>query len=251
MDYRDSNVIGFSDDYSGRIISGWDDIDYSGRIISGWDDIDYAGEAADAEELAASGWSVGEIAQEIGRRRRARRGSRRAPPPPPPAAAISPAAVAIRAAEVTSRLTTGRASARTVGQSIIDSDQRKMPLPLGTQTGKSAGDAWSLTINLQRPFQPDTIVLEATYATTVAPFTLGTDAAAAVLVNRIDVGTDNQLAANGSMPLSAFKQNSFLSRLKMKAAGAGYQITVSGIIQSWMTATIDITGVMYGIGAEN
>ena len=250
MDYRDSNVIGFSDDYSGRIISGWDDTDYSGRIISGWDDIDYAGEADDAADMAAQGYSVGEIAQEIGRRRARRRASRRAPAAPAPAA-ISPAAVAIRAAEVTSRLTTGRAAARTVGQSIIDSDQRKMPLPLGTQTGKSAGDAWSLSINLQRPFQPDTIVLEATYATTVAPFTLGTDAAAAVLVNRIDVGTDNQLAANGSMPLSAFKQNSFLSRLKMKAAGAGYQITVSGIIQSWMTATVDITGVMYGVGAEN
>ena len=118
---------------------------------------------------------------------------------------------------------------------------RGQPLGLGaTAFTATSGNALQLTGLPQKPFQAQRLILDSTRT--------GTTATGLVTVSAISVGTDNQLAGQAALALSAFASIAVDANILFTPAGAGISIGVSLNISIAPTTTdrVDVAGVMFG-----
>lgn len=265
------SIIGWHSPYD-SVSGGFDDSidghdDEVDGIISAYDDVD---DNSFVGAMIGAGFSNAEIGRRMRRRQRrqARRGivqsrvpqqsvvraqgamsalNRQMSAPQEREAMVNP----LQFAKQMQSLSTGTAQAQSFGQSLLGSDQARVIMPLGVTTAIAIGGAWTLSNSIQRPFQPYVLVLEARYAVTAGTFIAGNDASGVVSVSQINVGTDNQLAAVGSMGAAQFNPGAFNNMVTFKAAGPGVAISVSGVVDTIAGSTVQIKGSMYGVAAHN
>lgn len=118
---------------------------------------------------------------------------------------------------------------------------RGQPLGLGsTAFTATSGNALQLTGLPQKPFQAQRLILDSTRT--------GATATGLVTVSAISVGTDNQLAGQASLSISAFSSIAVDANILFTPAGAGISIGVSLNISIAPTTTdrVDVSGMMFG-----
>lgn len=258
------SIVGWHSPYDS--VSGYDDVngyeDAVDGIISAYDDVD---EDEFVGAMIGAGFSDSEIARHKHKRRR-RRAQKGLSSHQSSGKKISQAHRAasmmhhsqaggqlnpLQLAKQIQGVSTGVNQAQTFGQSLVGSDQARVIMPLGITAAIAVGGTWTLSNSIQRPFQPYVLVLEARYAVTAGTFIAGNDASGVVSVSQINVGTDNQLAAVGSMGAAQFNPGAFNNMVTFKAAGAGVAISVSGTVDTIAGSTVQIKGSMYGVAAHN
>jgi len=241
------SIIGWNNDF----INGIDDDEDIGALISGDDEDIGALISGDDAKIVGALISAGYSNEEIGRKMHRRKLKKQAK---------KQAAIAQRAggstvidydkivAEVmrrTQAMNTGTNQAKTVGQSLLPSNQMRITMPLGETVSTAAGGTWSLAITLQKPFQPYVLILDAVFVTS------NLDAAGVCRVSRIDIGVDNMLAAIGVAPMAAFNSRALNNQITYRAASQGATITVAGTVSTVAAQNVIVSGTMYGVGAAN
>jgi hypothetical protein len=118
---------------------------------------------------------------------------------------------------------------------------RLQPLGLGTATfSNTSGTILSISASPQRPFKPQRLVVDLSRT--------GASSTGLVTVNRIDVGSDNQLIGSSPLPVAAFSATAVDCNLSFAPATPGILITVQLAISSAPTTTDTVVcaGMMLG-----
>jgi len=118
---------------------------------------------------------------------------------------------------------------------------RLQPLGLGaTAFTAASGTVLALTAAPQRPFKGQRLVIDITRT--------GASATGLVTVNRLDIGSDNQLVASGALAAAAFAATAFDVNLQLDPATPGIVITVQLAISVAPAGAdrVDCAGVIFG-----
>lgn len=123
-----------------------------------------------------------------------------------------------------------REEAAKAGYLIPDSD-RRLALPLSSATAIAAGAEATLSVNVQKPFQPEKLILSSA------------DIAGWVVLD-VKVGTRSQFASDGDAPAEAFTATAVYAGFEMDPASPGIVITVR--VRNDNAAAAAISGMLYG-----
>ena len=118
---------------------------------------------------------------------------------------------------------------------------RLQPLGLGaTAFTAASGTVLNLTALPQRPFKGQRLVIDITRT--------GASATGLVTVNRLDIGTVNQLVSSGPLAAAAFAATAFDVNLELDPATPGITITVQLAITVAPAGAdrVDCAGVIFG-----
>lgn len=143
----------------------------------------------------------------------------------------------------------GRSRARAVKKALVPNvpgqpapGAREYPLPFpALQFNATSGTSLQMQANPQKPFKGLRLVIDLART--------GTTSTGLVTLNRIDVGTDNQLVAPGNLPAGAFAPGSFQTTVNMAPATPGISITLNFVISAApaMTDTVDVAATIIGL----
>lgn len=114
---------------------------------------------------------------------------------------------------------------------LIPSSERRLSLPLGSATAVAAAASTVLTINVQKPFQAERLIL----SSADLPGWVVTD---------VKIGTRSQFASSGDCPAEAFAANAVFAGFAMDPASPG--ILVEVFLRNDNTAASAISGMLYG-----
>lgn len=108
----------------------------------------------------------------------------------------------------------------TTGQNLLASDQRYLPAGGAVAAAAGPGAAWTITIPIQRPFQPIKLTMSASVSLINVELT------------SITVGAKNQLAAGGQViPATLFQGDSANNAISWDPALVGMDIVIQGVNQ--------------------
>lgn len=119
---------------------------------------------------------------------------------------------------------------------------REYPLPFpATAFTATSGTALIVQALPQKPFKGLRLIVDFTRT--------GATATGLLTINRLDVGTDNQLVAAGNLPAGAFAPTSFQTTVNMSPATPGISISIGLVISAApaMTDRVDVAVTIIGL----